>query len=557
MEGLGRMALARSASHPSEQWLTGDQFLDKGMYIVEMGINYYSDGNKYIDLYYNYLLTYIKEYWDHFEELYEIKDENEVGKIIAGIISYSDIESKADAEQKINYMMDRWREYSTDQRIYLNIKREYERVLNDAEAAYEILTKENTLQNKGNLVYVFLEGMVWINTLFSGSGLSGYGSQNLAINWENSDSYRLILIFNNGEKIGYNSYMYAAMNGCILIGVGSYFSELRNSMSSMEALEDQIIATPNLLGNNRSVNYIIVYINLMKDRSLPQKEKEIVLFCLFYNLYRSYNSFGEMMNGEILLEPEVCPREYGLEISGELRSKIINLYNTGRYHFEQYRFGDFGKSFSDFAKGITKEFILSDYEECDSEELTKVIMANIYGIHITRKIFHARDRSIRYKLPVRNPVSPVRNPVSPVRNPVSPVRNPVSPVRNPVSPVRNPVSPVRRPASPIRTIDWPEGLTINGQKEGPWFIYDENGLLEESGNYVNGVKTGAWSVYNEDGTLNSSGLYRNNIREGPWVLFHQGGKGIVNAEGIFTNDRQSGRWTVYHPDGRFKKYVDY
>jgi len=55
------------------------------------------------------------------------------------------------------------------------------------------------------------------------------------------------------------------------------------------------------------------------------------------------------------------------------------------------------------------------------------------------------------------------------------------------------------------------GAFKNGEQEGPWFIYYENGQLMAKGAFKNGEQEGPWVEYNKDGTEDKdlSGIYRN------------------------------------------------
>ena len=46
-----------------------------------------------------------------------------------------------------------------------------------------------------------------------------------------------------------------------------------------------------------------------------------------------------------------------------------------------------------------------------------------------------------------------------------------------------------------------QGSIKNGQKEGAWISYRENGQLFFKENYKDGKEEGAWVGYNEDGTV--------------------------------------------------------
>ncbi len=55
------------------------------------------------------------------------------------------------------------------------------------------------------------------------------------------------------------------------------------------------------------------------------------------------------------------------------------------------------------------------------------------------------------------------------------------------------------------------GVIKNGEREGPWVIYYNNGRLWYKGAYKNGKQEGPWLWYDEDGNKiqRLSGTYRN------------------------------------------------
>ena len=64
---------------------------------------------------------------------------------------------------------------------------------------------------------------------------------------------------------------------------------------------------------------------------------------------------------------------------------------------------------------------------------------------------------------------------------------------------------------------------LNGDKNGYWEEYYDNGNLWYKGSYVNGSPDGYWEFYWYDGNLSSKGSYVNGNRTGYWE-FHSDGK---------------------------------
>lgn len=44
-------------------------------------------------------------------------------------------------------------------------------------------------------------------------------------------------------------------------------------------------------------------------------------------------------------------------------------------------------------------------------------------------------------------------------------------------------------------------LNGDGQRDGYWETYFDNGNIFYKGNYINGLATGYWETYNEDGSI--------------------------------------------------------
>ena len=69
----------------------------------------------------------------------------------------------------------------------------------------------------------------------------------------------------------------------------------------------------------------------------------------------------------------------------------------------------------------------------------------------------------------------------------------------------------------------PQGSFKNGQRDGAWVHYYENGQLEYKGNFKNGWLEGAWVWYYDDGQVNNKGNYKKGKRDGAWVYYREDG----------------------------------
>ena len=68
-----------------------------------------------------------------------------------------------------------------------------------------------------------------------------------------------------------------------------------------------------------------------------------------------------------------------------------------------------------------------------------------------------------------------------------------------------------------------QGSLKNGNREGSWVRYFDDGQLESKGNYKNGKKEGSWVWYYHSGQLSYKGDYKNGKEEGSWVSYKRDG----------------------------------
>ena len=68
-----------------------------------------------------------------------------------------------------------------------------------------------------------------------------------------------------------------------------------------------------------------------------------------------------------------------------------------------------------------------------------------------------------------------------------------------------------------------QGSVKDGEREGSWVGYHENGQLSSKGNWDNGKEEGAWVYYYESGQLQSKGNYKNGEKVGAWVGYYKNG----------------------------------
>ena len=60
----------------------------------------------------------------------------------------------------------------------------------------------------------------------------------------------------------------------------------------------------------------------------------------------------------------------------------------------------------------------------------------------------------------------------------------------------------------------------------------------ERGKFKNGQREGTWVSYHENGQLSYKGEYKNGSREGPWVYFNFDGSEDTLRSGVYRNGRK-------------------
>tara|TARA_B110000902_G_scaffold263429_1_gene342471 strand:+ start:1319 stop:1807 length:489 start_codon:yes stop_codon:yes gene_type:complete len=92
-----------------------------------------------------------------------------------------------------------------------------------------------------------------------------------------------------------------------------------------------------------------------------------------------------------------------------------------------------------------------------------------------------------------------------------------------------------------------QGSFRNGEREGTWVSYWENGQLSFKENYKNGQREGTWVGYFENGQLSFKENYKNGKEEGEYISYW--GDGRLLTKGNFKNGKATGAWVGYLKDG--------
>ena len=78
-----------------------------------------------------------------------------------------------------------------------------------------------------------------------------------------------------------------------------------------------------------------------------------------------------------------------------------------------------------------------------------------------------------------------------------------------------------------------QGRFKNGEMDGPWVSYYDNGQLHTKGTAKNGKQEGPWVFYHENGQLMQKGDFKNGKKEGRWVIYYGDGTLLKDLSGVF------------------------
>ena len=128
---------------------------------------------------------------------------------------------------------------------------------------------------------------------------------------------------------------------------------------------------------------------------------------------------------------------------------------------------------------------------------------------------------------------------------------------------------------PVRTYHnngrkFSEGTLVNGKLDGRWIMWDQNGSIQQVGEYQEGLRVGMWIHYFSGfGTLYQEGRYAEGLREGLWRKWHLVGDndewnpsgyfepGPLASSGTFLKGKRYGIWTVWWSNGNQRAQGEY
>lgn len=85
--------------------------------------------------------------------------------------------------------------------------------------------------------------------------------------------------------------------------------------------------------------------------------------------------------------------------------------------------------------------------------------------------------------------------------------------------------------------------------------YYENEKKRMEGGFKDGEREGYWQAWYEDGTLWSEGYYRNGKRNGVGITYYKNGQKFI--EGFYQDDEKKGIWHIYDENGKMMKEVNF
>ena len=90
-----------------------------------------------------------------------------------------------------------------------------------------------------------------------------------------------------------------------------------------------------------------------------------------------------------------------------------------------------------------------------------------------------------------------------------------------------------------------QGLYSSGYEEGVWTY--RNGSAIETGRYEGGLREGTWKTWFESGKIASEIQYSENLMDGKYTLYWENGN--VRFTGKYENGLQEGIWQLYNEEG--------
>jgi antitoxin component YwqK of YwqJK toxin-antitoxin module len=96
--------------------------------------------------------------------------------------------------------------------------------------------------------------------------------------------------------------------------------------------------------------------------------------------------------------------------------------------------------------------------------------------------------------------------------------------------------------------EYPQGVKVNGLKQGLWIDYDTLGHIRSSVSFLDGIENGEFRLFSELGVL----VQKVDIIDGKYDghFEHYNEKGVLYLRGIYNNNKRVGTWEVYDDYGK-------
>ena len=84
----------------------------------------------------------------------------------------------------------------------------------------------------------------------------------------------------------------------------------------------------------------------------------------------------------------------------------------------------------------------------------------------------------------------------------------------------------------------------NGNLNGDFTEYYENGLKMSEGSYTNGKKSGKWTTYNDNGKTWITETYKDGKLNGEYIEWYSN-LNMPKLKGNYDNEKRIGKWVTY------------
>jgi len=100
-----------------------------------------------------------------------------------------------------------------------------------------------------------------------------------------------------------------------------------------------------------------------------------------------------------------------------------------------------------------------------------------------------------------------------------------------------------------------KGKLKNGNFDGKWNRWSENGQMMSEWNYRDGMKNGKWTEWYSNGQIWSERNWKDDMRVGKWSEWYEYGQ--IESESYFYNDERNDKWNEWHENGQRRKLIKY